>query len=88
MCIVAVVALRTGGGGDTLNGSRHPRGRMGRYAIDCRAYPSEQGCTVRIEADTEDEVLRAAAHHAADVHGHEDGEALRDALRGMMEQAA
>ncbi|HYG67265.1 MAG TPA: DUF1059 domain-containing protein, partial [Anaeromyxobacteraceae bacterium] len=47
---------------------------------DCRDSPSVSGCTLTI-AGEEDEVVRAAAMHAKDVHGHEDTQELRDAIR-------
>jgi predicted small metal-binding protein len=45
--------------------------------------PSESGCTLTI-AGEEDEVVRAAAMHAADVHGHTDTPELRDQLKSML----
>ena len=42
---------------------------MARMVADCREFPSESGCTLTITGD-EDEVVRAAAIHAADVQGH------------------
>ena len=48
---------------------------MSRMTIDCRAVPSESGCSLTISGE-EDEVLRAATAHAIDVHGHTDGDAL------------
>ena len=56
---------------------------MSRVMIDCGTMPSESGCTLRISGE-EDEVLRAAAAHAVDVHGHTDGEELRSGLRSAM----
>ncbi|HAM02753.1 MAG TPA: DUF1059 domain-containing protein [Acidimicrobiaceae bacterium] len=56
---------------------------MGRMVADCREIPSESGCTLTI-AGEEDEVVRAAAIHAADVHGHQDGPELREEIRGML----
>ena len=53
---------------------------MGRKVADCRDYPSESGCTLTI-AGEEGEVITAAAHHAAVVHGHEDNEELRAWLK-------
>jgi plasmid stability protein len=50
---------------------------------DCRDFPSESGCTLTI-AGEEDEVVAAAAIHAATVHGHDDGPELRDMLRGAL----
>lgn len=54
---------------------------MSRKYIDCRDFPSESGCTVAISADSEDELVEAAALHAVQVHGHQDGPELRAMLR-------
>jgi predicted small metal-binding protein len=54
---------------------------MDRKTIDCRDFPSESGCTVAISADREDELIDAAAQHAVQVHGHQDGPELRAQLR-------
>ncbi|MEU8799665.1 DUF1059 domain-containing protein [Spirillospora sp. NPDC048819] len=51
-----------------------------RKVVDCRDMPSESGCTLTI-AGEEDEVVRAAAEHAASVHGHTDSPELRDEIR-------
>ncbi|HEV8136630.1 MAG TPA: DUF1059 domain-containing protein [Pyrinomonadaceae bacterium] len=51
-----------------------------RRAIDCRDYPSETNCSLKISG-TEDEVLDAAAQHAISVHGHADTPELRSELR-------
>lgn len=53
---------------------------MARKLIDCREFPSQTGCTLTI-AGEEDEVLRAAALHATDVHGEKDTPELRAMLR-------
>ena len=58
---------------------------MARRIIDCRTMPSEIDCAVTISGE-EDEVLELAAAHAVAVHGHTDGEALRDGLRRVMRQ--
>ena len=42
-----------------------------RKSIDCRDYPSEKGCTLKISG-TEQEVLEAAVQHAVSAHGHKD----------------
>ena len=60
---------------------------MARKMADCRKFPSESGCTLTIIGE-EDEVVRAAAVHAADVHGHEDTPELREQIRGMLEDEA
>jgi predicted small metal-binding protein len=54
-----------------------------RYVVDCRKFPSESGCTLTI-AGTEAEVLRAAAEHAASVHGHANTPELREQIREML----
>ena len=56
---------------------------MSRMTIDCRAVPSESGCSLTLSGE-EDEVLRAATAHAIDVHGHADGEELRAGLRAAL----
>lgn len=55
----------------------------GRKSIDCRDYPSESGCTLRIEG-SEDEVLDAAVSHAVAKHGHDETVALRDEIRKLL----
>jgi len=59
---------------------------MARKIADCREMPSESGCTLTISGE-EDEVVRAAALHAADVHGHADGPELREQIRSMLTDA-
>ena len=54
---------------------------MSRKHIDCRAFPSESNCTVAISADSEDELIDAAAQHAVQVHGHQDSPELRAQLK-------
>jgi len=54
-----------------------------RKAIDCRDYPSEAGCTLRIEG-TEEEVLEAAVSHAITSHGHTSSPELRNELRTLL----
>lgn len=56
---------------------------MTRMVADCRDFPSESGCTLTI-AGEEDEVVAAAAIHAATVHGHDDSPELRDQLRAAL----
>ena len=56
---------------------------MTRKVADCREMPSESGCTLTI-AGEEEEVIRAAAMHAADVHGHQDGPELRGQIKSML----
>ena len=57
-----------------------------RKSIDCREYPSESGCSLRIEG-TEEEVLDAAVSHAISKHEHPDGPALREEIRGLLKDA-
>ena len=57
---------------------------MARKIADCRRWPSEANCTLTIIGE-EEEVIQAAAEHAASVHGHEDTPELRDQVRGLLE---
>jgi predicted small metal-binding protein len=59
---------------------------MSRMMADCRRWPSETNCSLVIIGD-EDEVVNAAAEHAASVHGHEDTTELRQQLREFLEPA-
>ena len=54
-----------------------------RKVADCRLFPSESRCSLTISG-TEDEVMRAAAEHAASVHGHEDTQELREQIRAVL----
>jgi predicted small metal-binding protein len=54
-----------------------------RRRISCGDIPSESGCTVTISG-TEDEVVRLAALHAVDAHGHQDTPELRERIRAML----
>ena len=54
-----------------------------RKSIDCRDYPSETNCSLKISG-TEQEVLDAAVQHAASVHGHENTPDLREQIRSML----
>jgi hypothetical protein len=58
---------------------------MSRKMADCRDFPSDSKCTLTI-AGEEEEVVRAAAVHAADVHGHKDTPELRAELRKMLKE--
>jgi predicted small metal-binding protein len=51
---------------------------------DCRRFESESNCTLTIIGE-ENEVVNAAAEHAASVHGHEDTPELREQILGMLE---
>ena len=57
-----------------------------RKAIDCRDYPSERGCTLRMEG-SEEELLEAAVNHAITSHGHTDNPELREQIRGLLKPA-
>jgi hypothetical protein len=56
---------------------------MARMVMDCRSMPSESNCSLVIIGEA-DEVVRAAAQHAADVHGHEDTPEFREQMRGTL----
>lgn len=60
---------------------------MARKMMDCREMPSESNCSLVIVGE-EDEVVRAAAQHAADVHGHTDNEELRSGMREHLRDAS
>ena len=57
-----------------------------RTAIDCRDYPSENNCSLRISG-SEEEVLNAAVEHAVSSHGHENSPELREQLKSMLKEA-
>ncbi|HYX30123.1 MAG TPA: DUF1059 domain-containing protein [Pyrinomonadaceae bacterium] len=57
-----------------------------RKAIDCRDYPSDGGCTLRIEG-TEEEVIEAAVNHAITSHGHTENPELRAQIRTLLKPA-
>jgi len=54
-----------------------------RKSIDCRDYPSENNCSLKI-AGTEEEVLDAATLHAVSVHGHQNTPELREQIKSML----
>jgi predicted small metal-binding protein len=58
-----------------------------RKSIDCRNYPSEKNCSLRISG-TEEEVLDAAVQHAVSAHGHENAPELREQIRSMLKDEA
>jgi hypothetical protein len=59
---------------------------MARMMADCRRWPSDANCSLVIIGE-EDEVVQAAAEHAASVHGHENNEELRTQVRDFLEPA-
>jgi predicted small metal-binding protein len=54
-----------------------------RKSIDCRDYPSEKNCSLKISG-TEEEVLDAAVQHAVSAHGHEETPDLREQIESML----
>jgi predicted small metal-binding protein len=61
---------------------------MARKFIDCREYPSEMNCSIAILADTDDELVEAAAQHAVAVHRHADSPELRSSLRSLVKEGS
>ena len=55
-----------------------------RKSIDCRNYPSENNCSLKISG-TEDEILEIAVQHAVASHGHENTPELREQLRSLLQ---
>jgi predicted small metal-binding protein len=58
-----------------------------RKSIDCRDYPSEKNCSLKISG-TEEEVLEAAVLHAVSAHGHENTPELREQIKSMLKDDA
>jgi predicted small metal-binding protein len=58
-----------------------------RKSIDCRNYPSEKNCSLKISG-TEQEVLDAAVQHAISAHGHEETPELREQIKSMLKDEA
>lgn len=56
-----------------------------RTFIDCREFPSDKNCTLKISG-TADEVLAAAVQHAVSAHGHADEPELRESLRSALRE--
>jgi predicted small metal-binding protein len=54
-----------------------------RKSIDCRNYPSEKHCSLKISG-TEEEVLDAAVEHAVSAHGHKNSPELREEIRSIL----
>jgi predicted small metal-binding protein len=55
--------------------------------VDCRDVPSESNCTLAIAGDDIEDLIDAAAKHAADKHGHEDTPEMREMIRGGLKPA-
>jgi predicted small metal-binding protein len=58
-----------------------------RKSIDCRDYPSEKNCSLKISG-TEEEVVDAAVQHAVTAHGHEEAPKLREQIKSMLKDEA
>ena len=58
-----------------------------RKSIDCRDYPSEKNCSLKISG-TENEVLDAAVQHAVSVHGHQETPEMREQIKSMLKDEA
>jgi predicted small metal-binding protein len=54
-----------------------------RKSIDCRDYPSDKNCSLKIFG-TEEEALYAAVQHAVSAHGHENTPELREQIKSML----
>ncbi len=54
-----------------------------RKSIDCRDYPSEKNCSLKISG-TEEEVLDVAVQHAVSAHGHRNSAELRGEIRSLL----
>jgi predicted small metal-binding protein len=61
---------------------------MARKYVDCREFPSEMKCSIALSADSEDELVNAAAQHAVAVHKHQDSPELRSQIRSMMHEGS
>jgi hypothetical protein len=55
-----------------------------RKFIDCRNYPSERNCSLRISG-TEEEILEIAVQHAVASHGHANTPELREQIRSLLQ---
>jgi len=58
-----------------------------RKSIDCRDYPSEKNCSLKMSG-TEQEVLDAAVQHAVSAHGHKNSPELRDQIKSILKDAS
>ena len=57
---------------------------MDRWIADCRRFESDSNCQLTI-IGPQDDVVAAAAEHAASSHGHADTPELREQIRSMLE---
>jgi predicted small metal-binding protein len=58
---------------------------MARKYVDCRDYPSQIKCSLRLSGE-EEEVIRAAIDHAVSVHGHQNTPEFRAQLRQSLQE--
>ena len=58
-----------------------------RKSIDCRDYPSEKNCPLKIFG-TEEEGVDAALQQAVSAHGHEETPELRVQIKSMLKDEA
>jgi predicted small metal-binding protein len=58
-----------------------------RKSIDCRDYPSERNCSLKMSG-TEQELLDAAVQHAVSAHGHKNSPELREQIKSMLKDAS
>jgi hypothetical protein len=58
-----------------------------RKSIDCRDYPNEKNCSLKISG-TEKEVLDVAVQHAISAHGHKNSPELREQIKSMLKDEA
>ncbi len=57
-----------------------------RKSIDCRDYPTDKNCSLKISG-TEQEVLDTAVQHAVSAHGHQNTPDLREQIRSMLKDS-
>lgn len=63
--------------------------KPGKWLVaDCGKMPSESNCQLVMLApeDQKQDLIAAGAKHAVNKHGHEDSEALRKGVEGMLEE--
>jgi len=58
-----------------------------RKSIDCRDYPSERNCSLKVTG-SEEEVLEVAVQHAVSAHGHENRPELREEIRALLKDSS
>ena len=54
-----------------------------RKVADCRLFPSESNCSLTITG-TEEEVVKVAARHAVEEHGHKHSSMLVREIKSML----